>query len=778
MSRTFLAVTAGLLVMLSASFAQAAVLPFVPDSTGAAAPLFDPDSGTLLSPATGGNVTVLASETLSIDTTTGAISKNGSDAFSGSGDIGNTAAGDNGYAEITLFTFNNLLVHRGANISITGNRAAGLLARNIIAVDGTVSATGKDAGSGNGSAGAGTLAGYAGGAGIQDPALGSAGLPGGGLTGFGGAAGTGSSGGGGGGLTYTDARLADLRGGGGGGSGAAYTPLPPLFSTSGGGGGGGGGLLLLAQQGLVLGPNAAILAKGGAGGTGFITDSNNGNAGGGGGGAGGSVVLCAPGIIVNSGSQINLAGGTPGTGRNAANGTAGETGRLAIYSKSPLANSGATITATRFDNATSAYPAALDTSLPHAGVLNYLNDNNATATPLFDPDNGTLLSPATSGNVTVLSGETLSINTSTSVISKSGANPFYSLGDTGTTESGANGSKEIALFTFQNLTVNNGAIINITGSKALGFIARNSMTIHGTVNVSGMPGTLGTAGPGGYAGGSASRATTGFPGGGITGFGGTAGVFSNGSGGGGGGGRTYTDARLTDLLGGSGGGSGAAVQGSFEMFSGGGGGGGGGLLLLAQNTLTLGPTGTILAKGGAGDNGSGIPAEGGAGGGGGGAGGSVVLCAPSVALNIGSQINTAGGTFGTGINMPSGTAGQNGRLAIYSSATPVASGAVITATRFDNTLAAYPAALTPAGEPPPVMVSFTMEKSNQSGGYIANLTGKGTPGARYDFQRSTDLTTWTQDGSPRTAGTDGLMTVVRTANSVTTPKLYWRFKKL
>ena len=32
---------------------------------------------------------------------------------------------------------------------------------------------------------------------------------------------------------------------------------------------------------------------------------------------------------------------------------------MAIYTKSPLINSGATITATRFDNAPTAYPAAL-----------------------------------------------------------------------------------------------------------------------------------------------------------------------------------------------------------------------------------------------------------------------------------------------------------------------------------------------------------------------------------------------------------------------------------
>jgi hypothetical protein len=188
-----------LLSLLCASLltttASAAVLPFIPDASGAAAPLFDPDSGTLLSPATGGNVMVLRNEQLTINTTTGAISKSGTDAFSGTGDTGTTEDGANGSKEIALFTFNHLFIQKGGRVEITGTRAVGFIARKIIAVDGRVSVSRASAG------GTGVeLAGYAGGAAVAVMGDSSPGLPGDGVPGFGGTVG------GGGGRTYTDAR--------------------------------------------------------------------------------------------------------------------------------------------------------------------------------------------------------------------------------------------------------------------------------------------------------------------------------------------------------------------------------------------------------------------------------------------------------------------------------------------------------------------------------------------------------------------------------------------
>lgn len=274
---------------------------------------------------------------------------------------------------------------------------------------------------------------------------------------------------------------------------------------------------------------------------------------------------------------------------------------------------------------------------------------------------------------------------------------------------------------------------------------------------------------------SAGTLFPGLTGGGVIGFGGTGGTGGTG---GGGGGRTYTDARITDLLGGSGGGSGAITAGFVQTHSGGGGGGGGALLLLAQNTLSFGSQGTVLAKGGAGGGGEPYPVGDLAAGGGGGAGGSVVLCAPGIALTSGSRIHLGGGTFGTGSGASNGTAGETGRLAIYSKTSPVTAGANITATRFDNTLTAYPLALTVAGDAPPTVVSVAMSLPNVAGNRTVSIRCTGTPGARYTLERSPDLATWTPEGIARTAAADGLMFYNSTGNPGTTPKLYWRCRKL
>jgi hypothetical protein len=422
--------------------------------------------------------------------------------------------------------------------------------------------------------------------------------------------------------------------------------------------------------------------------------------------------------------------------------------------------------------------ALLSVSVVHAALLDFVPDANLQDTPLFDPDKGTLLSPATGGDVRVGNGETLTINTDTGAISKTGLNSFSSSGDTGLTPDGGNGVRAVSLFTFRNLSVDYLAVVTITGSRAVGLIARDGICINGTVRVEGkhapQSGELGGAAfLGGFAGGRRSDGN-GYPGGGITGYGGLGGA----SGQGGGGGRVFTDARLVDLLGGSGGGSGGAV--SIPNFGGGlsgsGGGGGGAMLLLAQRYFYL--EGFISAHGGNGGAGSTVyPAAGeSAGGGGGGAGGSAVICAPGITLGINSQINLQGGSGGAGVGAHSGDYGDRGRLAIYSKLTPSTLGASISGTRYDHPIAAYPAALLQDG--PAVISSFTMELANQSGGYIANLDAEGTPGVSYLLERSTNLTNWAADGSARTAGILGGISYTRTANPATLPKLFYRLRRL
>jgi hypothetical protein len=155
-----------------------------------------------------------------------------------------------------------------------------------------------------------------------------------------------------------------------------------------------------------------------------------------------------------------------------------------------------------------------------------------------------------------------------------------------------------------------------------------------------------------------------------------------------------------------------------------------------------------------------------------------VLCDPGIALNFNSQVNLAGGAPGTGVDMPNGTAGENGRLAIYSQSAPAAFGAVITGTRYDHTLAAYPLALTVAGEPLPVVISYSVGLPNIAGNRNVSVNCQVTPGARYQLDRSTGLLTWTPEGTIRTAPASGSLIFNSTANAGATPRLYWRCRKL
>lgn len=113
---------------------------------------------------------------------------------------------------------------------------------------------------------------------------------------------------------------------------------------------------------------------------------------------------------------------------------------------------------------------------------------------------------------------------------------------------------------------------------------------------------------------------------------------------------------FAQYLGGAGGGAGAGDG----LNLGGSGGGGGGFLPLAAPLIFNGPTGVISVRGGAGFT----PVAGNCGGGGGGGGGDLMFVCTQ-ARNRGSHLVT-GGAAGNGAGTgTAGTAGTNGRIAIF-----------------------------------------------------------------------------------------------------------------
>jgi hypothetical protein len=194
---------------------------------------------------------------------------------------------------------------------------------------------------------------------------------------------------------------------------------------------------------------------------------------------------------------------------------------------------------------------------------------------------------------------------------------------------------------FNYTTINIPAGVTVTFTKNTAntpviLLARENVTIAGTVNVSGsggLPfGRPGRGGPGGFDGGAGADYPTTSAGGVGLGPGG-GGIAANTHGGGGGhattgpngacnsglysgcgptvfapGGVAYGSNTLRPIIGGSGGGGGYSDSG----YGGGGGGGGGALLIASSGTLTV--TGSILAEGAGGGSGrnSGGPGAGGA----------------------------------------------------------------------------------------------------------------------------------------------------------------------
>jgi hypothetical protein len=206
------------------------------------------------------------------------------------------------------------------------------------------------------------------------------------------------------------------------------------------------------------------------------------------------------------------------------------------------------------------------------------------------------------------------------------------------------GIPEIAVFTFDAVTIDGTANVSIVGTRALAILSQGDMTLDRTLSVDGAYATVGAGtvpgagGPGGFAGGAPGLDGLG-PGGGLaldnnTSFSGYECAAGGSFGGQGGyqlcdvippsaGGAPYGNLRQR-LQGGSGGGGTTTV-----IPEAAGGGGGGALELGASGTLTLGASGMVRASGGLGtEAATAVVAEGGPG-----SGGGVRLIASVLVLN-------------------------------------------------------------------------------------------------------------------------------------------------
>ncbi|MGM0597042.1 MAG: hypothetical protein ACQES9_08400 [Myxococcota bacterium] len=236
---------------------------------------------------------------------------------------------------------------------------------------------------------------------------------------------------------------------------------------------------------------------------------------------------------------------------------------------------------------------------------------------------------------------------------------------------------QAGVFSFNILTVNEGAIVDVYGSKSI-IIRANSLFLKGIIDVSASNHKCNNnnnrcAGPGGFSGGSANSAGNG-PGKGYrgeqswgsgdeTGGGGAGYLTTGGSGGGsdgGDGGNIYGNDLCEPLTGGSGGGGGGHVNtlGNTDTNQGRGGGGGGAIQVTIKDYLEMGnstvdPCGINANAAG----GSGNDFTYNSGGGGGGAGGAVILESPRIRIYSNVIISANGGGGGAGRKNQAGAAG-------------------------------------------------------------------------------------------------------------------------
>ena len=226
---------------------------------------------------------------------------------------------------------------------------------------------------------------------------------------------------------------------------------------------------------------------------------------------------------------------------------------------------------------------------------------------------------------------------------------------------------EVAVLVYGGVSI--GGTLRIVGPVPLVLIARDGITIGGTIDVSA---TDANPGPGGRRGGESPGASAAGPGNGRGGA--HENTFEDGGGGGGGqcgtggrggdgdpdigttarggdgGGRTDFVGDPETLRGGGGGGAGHGDGGRY----GAGGAGGGAVQLSSRGTITIG--GSVLARGSQGRPGTGGSGNDGAGGGGG-AGGWILVEAPSVI--IGGTLDASGANGGSG---ESGGGGGSGGI--------------------------------------------------------------------------------------------------------------------
>lgn len=196
--------------------------------------------------------------------------------------------------------------------------------------------------------------------------------------------------------------------------------------------------------------------------------------------------------------------------------------------------------------------------------------------------------------------------------------------------------KWAVVFRYSSVNVPSGVTVtflNHPSGAPVVWLVSGGVTIAGTVSLDGESaatvGAPATPGPGGFPGGK-RRTVTGWgrgagPGGGNHSSGeGEGGVFATGS-------RTYGNASLLPLIGGSGG--------SGDDYTGhrGGGAGGGAILVASNSSIAIASSGSVRTRGGAGDDGNAHES-------GSGSGGAIRLVAESV--TVGGSANAEGGQGG------------------------------------------------------------------------------------------------------------------------------------
>ena len=198
--------------------------------------------------------------------------------------------------------------------------------------------------------------------------------------------------------------------------------------------------------------------------------------------------------------------------------------------------------------------------------------------------------------------------------------------------SSAGGGLGIAVFNFDFLTVDAGAVINVVGSRPLALLAVDTLSFAGTINANGGNGATVSAPLSGALGG------IGVAGGGN---GGRGGFTGNGGG----------------FGAGLGGGAGGVVLGGAALDGGGGGFGGAGL-----GYPPVGVTyGNLLLRLDAGSGGGGGASVGGsAGAGGAGAGGGAIELGALSAVTLSGAVNVNGGVQGGGANGGANSGGGSG----------------------------------------------------------------------------------------------------------------------